>query len=478
MGDIFSTEDSVFFVGGRGTKAGNSEAGGCTKSWWDDKVVSVGEAAAMVALMGTNGEPIIDNSASSDASIDWSVSQTEIDCDTDLSDVEVGMVAYLEDTGASPVFAAGRYEITAVNLTKIYCDLVVDNGGSSSNVKVRVGGAFSSIKDLVPDEVDASSNNVTIFTNKDETLTSTLTVTCTGDHLINKWLQIVGIDDNGVELTYGNYVTWDGTGSDFAGTAVVEINDAENLNFRNIWAKNDASPVSGENGFVMDNTAVHCNYIFTNCKVTDAYYGWHGTDTLAQKLVIMDCVTDVSNTAVFGNCAALVVLDSILKAAGDYGVYTIYGCTLIGNYIYGGTTRNVRLNNTGTYIIKNNVLHGASSSAIYASDEDVQAIIENNIIWVSSVGYTHVLLVTGGSVAFEDYNYTNATTNSLLTGVHSLNSLSDADIAFVDAANGDFRLKPGSIALNTGKPNTDGGFANIGAWQKRQRAGSLGGLHV
>ncbi len=42
-----------------------------------------------------------------------------------------------------------------------------------------------------------------------------------------------------------------------------------------------------------------------------------------------------------------------------------------------------------------------------------------------------------------------------------------ADPQFMDAANGDFKLKPTSPCLNTGKPTLDSGYTSIGAWQRK-----------
>jgi hypothetical protein len=46
----------------------------------------------------------------------------------------------------------------------------------------------------------------------------------------------------------------------------------------------------------------------------------------------------------------------------------------------------------------------------------------------------------------------------------------EADPQFVDAANGDFRLKPISPCLNAGKPTLDGGYTTVGAWQGISRS--------
>ena len=53
MATIFSTEASVFFVGGTGTKTGNANCGGCTKDWFDVNFTELSD------IMGDNGAPLI-----------------------------------------------------------------------------------------------------------------------------------------------------------------------------------------------------------------------------------------------------------------------------------------------------------------------------------------------------------------------------------------------------------------------------------
>ena len=131
--------------------------------------------------------------------------------------------------------------------------------------------------------------------------------------------------------------------------------------------------------------------------------------------------------------------------------------------------------------VRNNTFYNISVNVVL-NGERLQWYFYNNICHVANPSSNRIF----GSVSadltnplpYEDYNYTNATTLGLPTGANSQNSLTDAQIGFVDAAGGDFRLKPGSVCLNAA-PIYDAegnllGYNSIGVYQRKQRGSKRG----
>ena len=174
MGVVFSEKDSVFFVGGRGTKAGDADAGGCTKEYWGNLK---NPNKTLADVMGSNGEPI-------SGSESWNGSQTACDVieSTDHTGkvkivglsgdpfeyVEEGHVVNVEFGG---IYSDGRYEVISRDFTdeKLEIDLVYI---SDTTCDAKAGGAFDKLQKVLDGtaaDFGGSPHNVEILTNKDET---------------------------------------------------------------------------------------------------------------------------------------------------------------------------------------------------------------------------------------------------------------------------------------------------------------------
>ncbi len=128
--------NAMFFIGGRGDGSGGPVfPGGCLKSWWDAKVIAVGEVSALAALMGADGEPI----AVTDevfSNIDNNGGFTRYEDAALAAAAEVGMILAYTAAG-NPI---GHFEVT--NVTG---DYVTTNEAynSPANYDLFLGGAYS-----------------------------------------------------------------------------------------------------------------------------------------------------------------------------------------------------------------------------------------------------------------------------------------------------------------------------------------------
>lgn len=143
----------------------------------------------------------------------------------------------------------------------------------------------------------------------------------------------------------------------------------------------------------------------------------------------------------------------------DFGTW---GTLIQGNIfnISGTMIYAIRCKETAGAMIINNTIYdnGTLTNGIQLDSGLWGATIYNNIIW----GATNDINDASSANTYQDYNCYSG--NSETHGVSS-------DPLFMNAANGDFRLKPTSPCLNTGLPTlgnemTNLGYTDIGAWQR------------
>ena len=247
---------------------------------------------------------------------------------------------------------------------------------------------------------------------------------------------------------------------------VFEAGGVENISIQNIKTIDantgqytfDISPTSSKKGWMFQNIwttggkeAFSLDYILgaiiRDCKLTGSYSPspFSGAIYLQGNCrggLVEDCNIEIANV---GRC---------IRAVGD-GVIVRNNIMVFTATVLAG----VRCDNSAFVI--GNVIYkksGTMSDAVLLASSAFGSVVYNNII----ANCTDSIDDSAGA-AFGGWNclYNNDNDWTLREGDIQ------SDPQFMDAANGDFRLKPTSPCLNTGKPTPGSGYTSIGAWQRK-----------
>lgn len=131
-------------------------------------------------------------------------------------------------------------------------------------------------------------------------------------------------------------------------------------------------------------------------------------------------------------------------------------------------------------ILINNTFYGISDKCVYIWNPatDTPTLLEyNNIYIVTDAANDHAIHREKGMIVYADYSLTSSSRAGGMLDINSLgmnyggNSLSQVGALMVNPAGGDFRLKPNSLCLNTGKPSLGPGITSMGAFQRKSFLG-------
>jgi len=464
---VFETKDSVFFVGGRGTKAGNSNAGGCTLAAWEDAGL-VNKNLAKV--MDDNGEPFCNVIASVTDNGSGKVRITNVG---DISIPCIGLIAHVFFDG---LHVNGRYEVIAWNpIDWIDIDLAFVG---NENCFVRVGGAFDTAQNAW-NNTDASQYNVIIHSNKNQSktdgnFTATWNLGTAGGSLADKSIKhFVGFDTQpGDEGQIG----FDGEDDeDFSTDGGIRFGSAiESVSFENVIVEDAYTGWNARNDSVNSIRFIKCegnsgtgygwslgygkNFVLISCQGNhNSWYGFNlGYSSGGPNHLLVNCIAH-DNTR-----------------EGFRSIGSCYGSALLGCVAYNNGGSSYSGFSTNSYsgcgamincVAYNNGKHGFEFKRV--NPVAINCIAKDNGQW----GF---YADTSGNLMVPHVAYCCAHGNS--SGQYSLpgalpeqNSI-EQDPQFVDAANGDFRPRNPAV-LRGGKPDTSGNPTQMGAILQKYQFG-------
>lgn len=469
--------DAMFFIGGRGDGSGGvATPGGCLKSWWDAKVVAVGAASALAALMGSDGAPIAVGDHA-DTTIDNNGGFTRYENATLASAAEVGMLLF---TTAFTVIFTGHFEVTDVT-----GDFVTTNEAFSdpSQFDVFLGGAYGSHVQAnhatggVPDPI-IDHQRFEIHSNFDEVL----------DGLV--WLAMGSDTDNSWVKVYAyTSVPFDRT----AGTWPVTL--SSNTDSKKLFNLTTALENVSFEGFCLDQqhaTGDECIYYGT----TDPFRNVHFNDCKIQSLAATSEIQEIADAVGFGiqynDCVfsqdAVTVRHSYMTDVHffncDFGSVTD---ELSANYhvaIAGGSVKhctfahkNLGVNVTPLtatprlVIIENNVFWDFDDRAVYISGANASVSMHDNIVVGEDADSVGITWISGTFTESHNCYYartgevmTNPIYDSTNAAALSIDSTSiEADPLLADPANGDYSVLSASPCIGTARDDIGGGKHDMGA---------------
>ncbi len=337
-----------------------------------------------------------------------------------------------------------------------------NNGTSWENAYQGVAGLQTAI------DAVTNTNTTNMYIRNTFTLSGAnidIDGTSGGTASTNSWLSIIGCHptaDTGTDatpLTLGNYVQIDANGS--LGAAVVLIDDVGNVAFKNIHILDNGD----SDGIMIDNGSVDENYLLENVKCTGhSNYAINMATANEYGVTVLNCVFDdcdgaylVYDKSLGGSYYRNTVFKATASQALLYNAYAVH-CT---DCVFIGGDKGIY---TVTFmtIVTNCTFYNQSAACI---DNDGYTLIATNNIFMPTVAASdYGILLTGGSVAFCDYNNTWAIDGAacqMSTGTTGSNDIS-VNPAFTGAGSDNFEVGSWQV-MESGLLDTGSKPSHIGA---------------
>lgn len=245
----------------------------------------------------------------------------------------------------------------------------------------------------------------------------------------------------------------------------------ENLHLRNLSFSNTYRLLQGSEGVIVTGNK---GISFAKCKFSDAYTGLFLTNNIGS--VIDNCYFGLYMS---GNVEGYInnVMTLISNCVFYGGAIRVNNAIVNNNLFNGGT---FGLNSLGHNVVHNNVFYNQITNCLQYGNTDYPGeLIEYNNIFIPYTKAAKAIYKAGnGSLAYSKYGcaYCLAQAGVLdvpYVGEHPLN----VDPKFMNPTGNDFRLKPDSPCLNTGKPIIGGivpgqDVTSRGFWQRKSLLGN------
>ncbi len=474
---IFHNKDSVFFVGGTGTKTGLATAGGCTQAFWDS-------SQNLDDVMKNNGQP---QGYDADAVVtDNGSGKVRMTGDaSNFATCSVGLVAYLSfPPPGNGGYSNGRYEVIDVDSAGDWIDIDLTYDPTyQSSCDVTVGGAFDTAQNAWNNTDATHSYSVTIHSNKSQShsngdFTATWNLGTAGGTLTNTnrpFKRFVGFTTQPED---GGQIILDGEDdAAFSPNGGIKLDSAiECIIFENVIVKrayvnwNAANSgiaaarfinCEGNNGHTGWRLQYGANFVLINCKADgNTYYGFdlvYISGLLAHFFI--NCIASNNGREGFRN------------AGGRFGGLLL-GCIAHGNG-KGGTPYDGFLIkvNTGTEVVRNCVAYDNGKHGFefgYYDAIAINCIAKDNGQWgfYADMGAVRLMAPHVAYCCAHNNSSGQFSLPGALPAIHSI----EEDPQFVDAANGDFRPRNPAV-LRGGKPDISGNPTQMGAILQKYQFG-------